>query len=143
MLQFARLYWFAAVTALVWVASGCSDGLNLGTVHGKVTQNGTAVPFAYLQFTPIDPPGTYGAAYSDADGKYALQFSQTRQGAPVGRHRVLVRTSKVDEIQVEDKSTGKMVTPPLPEGYKPNLEVEFEREVKSGDNAIDLELSQK
>ncbi|WLD12736.1 hypothetical protein [Planctellipticum variicoloris] len=123
------------------VSTGCSRGPELGTVHGKVIQNGVAIPFAYVQFTPVDPPGTYGAAYADENGNYSLRFSQTRNGAPVGRHDVLVRTAKRDEIQVEDKNTGLMVTPKLPEGYKANVQVQFEQVVKSGDNQIDLELA--
>jgi hypothetical protein len=128
----------AALTSL----AGCDRGPELGTVKGKVTQNGVPVPFAYLQFTPVDPPGTYGSAYSDADGNYSLKFSRTRDGAPVGKHEVLLRTSRKDEIQVEDKSTGLMVTPKLPEGYKANVELVFDREVFSGNNEINFDLKE-
>lgn len=125
------------------LASGCSDDLNLGAVHGKITLHGSPVPFAYVQFTPVDPPGTYGAAYSDINGEYVLQFSKSREGAPIGKHEVLVRTSTRDEIQVEDKTTGLMVTPQLPKGYQEKLETKFQREVQEGDNEIHFELNQK
>ncbi|MGE4003087.1 MAG: hypothetical protein AB7I48_23100, partial [Planctomycetaceae bacterium] len=82
----------------------------------------------------------YAAAYTDVEGKYELQFTKDRNGALVGRHEVTVRTSSIDEIQIEDKTTGKMVTPALPQGYAPNFEVRFEREVKPGRNEINLEL---
>lgn len=135
----SALMWGGVVGALV--LSGCSRGPELGTVHGRVIQNGTPLPFAYVQFTPVEPPGTYGAAYADEHGNYSLLFSQTRKGAPVGRHEVLVRTAKRDEIQIEDKTTGKMVTPKLPDGYKANVQVQFEHVVQSGDNQIDLDLA--
>ncbi|MGD9854027.1 MAG: hypothetical protein AB7U20_03665 [Planctomycetaceae bacterium] len=122
------------------LVSGCSDGPELGSVQGQITLSGAAVPFTYVQFQPTDPPGTYAAAYTDVEGKYELQFTKDRNGALVGRHEVTVRTSSIDEIQIEDKTTGKMVTPALPQGYAPNFEVRFEREVKPGRNEINLEL---
>lgn len=133
---------FIAAVGLTLV-SGCERGPNLGTVKGQVTLNGTPVPFAYVKFQPITPRGTYGSAYTDAKGVYTLQFSQTRQGALVGKHNVSVRTSKRDEMEVEDKSTGLLVVAQLPTGYKENVQLQYERDVKSGHNVLDFELSQK
>ena len=59
----------------------------------------------------------------------------------IGRHEVTVRTSSKDEIEVEDRTTGKMVVPPLPAGYQERLQVQFEREVKPGDNLHDFEIT--
>lgn len=132
--------WIGGLMALV--AVGCSRGPELGTVRGQVVQDGAPIPFAYLQFTPVDPPGTYGSAYADENGNYTLQFTETRAGAPVGKHEVLLRTARKDEIQVEDKSTGLMVTPKLPDGYKANIELVFDREVLSGENVIDFDLKE-
>ncbi|MFM7058984.1 MAG: hypothetical protein ACKO2P_18900 [Planctomycetota bacterium] len=67
------------------VGVGCSDGPPLGTVSGKVTQGGQPIPFAYVQFQPTDPPGTYASAYTDVEGQYELRFSESRNGALVGR----------------------------------------------------------
>uniref|UniRef100_A0A7C2K1E2 Carboxypeptidase regulatory-like domain-containing protein n=1 Tax=Schlesneria paludicola TaxID=360056 RepID=A0A7C2K1E2_9PLAN len=119
---------------------GCSDGPKLGRVQGTITLDGAPVPFAYVEFQPVDPPGTYGAAYSDENGQYDLLFTRSKKGALVGKHEVRVRTSSVDEIQIEDKATGRMITPPLPPGYQPRLEVTFDREVEPGSNVIDLEI---
>lgn len=131
-----------SLIALVALA-GCQRGPDLGTVHGKVTLNGQPVPFAYVKFQPVKPRGTYGSAYTDAAGVYSLQFSKSRNGALVGQHSVSIRTSKRDEMEVEDKSTGRMQALPLPAGYRENLQSEFERDVKSGNNRLDFELSQK
>jgi hypothetical protein len=129
---------------LIAVFSGCShDGPELGEVHGQVTLGGKPVPFAYVNFQPIDPPGTYGAAYTDTDGNYRLQFTRDRVGAPVGKHQVSIRTSHLDELQVEDKSTGLMVTPALPDGYRAGVEATFERTVVPGENLVDFELPSK
>lgn len=130
----------AALCSLVLV--GCSDGPELGTVSGTVSQGGKAIPFAYVVFQPVDPPGTYGSAYTDAEGKFVLQYSPSKQGALVARHEVTIRTAAKDEIQVEDRKTGLMVTPPLPEGYKEKVELVFDREVKSGDNVLDFDLAE-
>lgn len=121
---------------------GCSDGPDLGIVTGKVVQQGKPIPFAYVQFQPTDPPGTYGAAYTGVDGVYNIRFTEDKDGAPVGKHRVTVRTAAIDEIEVEDKTTGLMVAPELPDGYKAKLELEYDREVKSGSNEIDLDIAE-
>ncbi|MFM7058801.1 MAG: carboxypeptidase-like regulatory domain-containing protein [Planctomycetota bacterium] len=119
---------------------GCSDGPPLGTVSGKVTQGGQPIPFAYVQFQPTDPPGTYASAYTDVEGQYELRFSESRNGALVGRHEVTIRTAALDEIQVEDRETGKLVTPALPAGYQPKLELKYERAVEAGANTHDFQL---
>jgi hypothetical protein len=123
------------------MVGGCSRGPKLAAVTGQVTWNGQPVPFAYVVFQPVEPPGAYGAAYTDAEGRYELLYTKSKRGALVGRHEVTVRTSSLDEIQVEDRKTGLMVTPPLPAGYKPKAQAQFEREVASGGNEIDLDLA--
>lgn len=140
MQAFHKRMWFWMGSGLLLAVVGCSKGPHLGRVHGTVTWAGQPVPFAYVEFQPIEPRGTYGAAYSDAEGKYELLFSKTQKGALVGQHQVTVRTAGRDEIQVEDKKTGLMVTPSLPPGYKPKLQVQFDREVKSGTNELNFEL---
>ncbi|HAV34495.1 MAG TPA: hypothetical protein DC058_03905 [Planctomycetaceae bacterium] len=130
------------VGAVLCLCSGCSDAPKVGEVTGVVTLSGQPIPFAFVVFQPTDPPGTYGSAYSDASGRYELKFTEGVNGALVGRHEVLVRTATVDELQLEDKSTGLMVTPPLPKGYRERQELVFNREVKLGLNEINLELSE-
>lgn len=121
---------------------GCSNGPELADVSGKVTQDGRPIPFAYVIYQPVEPPGTYASAYTDADGNYSVQFTESREGALIGRHEVTVRTAGLDEIAVEDRTTGRMVTPVLPVGYRPKLQLVYAREVQSGSNVIDLDLAQ-
>lgn len=132
----------AHVSLLLAAISGCSDGPELGEVEGKVTLNEKAVPFAYVTFQPVDPPGTYGSAYTEVDGTFKIKFSGDRDGAPVGKHLVSIRTAAKDEIEVEDKSTGLMVKPDLPEGYQEKVELFFDREVSSGSNEINFDLKE-
>lgn len=139
MTRITHVFWTMASLGSL-LLTGCSDGPSLGKVHGQVTLNGEPVPFAYVVFQPIEPKGAYGAAYSDAEGRYELLYTRNRKGALVGKHAVTVRTSSLDEIQVEDKKTGLMVTPKLPREYRAKLEAQFERQVAAGDNPIDLEI---
>lgn len=125
---------------MLTAGAGCSDGPPLGTVSGTVTQSGQPIPFAYVQFQPTEPRGTYASAYTDVEGRYELRFSESRNGALLGRHEVMIRTAALDELQVEDRETGKLVTPVLPAGYKPKLELKFERVVEAGDNTVDFQL---
>ena len=128
------------VLAIGLVLSGCSKGPDLGTVRGVVSQDGIPIPFVLVQFQPVEPRGPYSSAYTNEDGHYELRFSQSRRGALVGSHEVTLRAARRDEIQVEDKTTGLMVTPELPENYKENLEVKYEEVVSLGDNVIDFDL---
>lgn len=120
---------------LVVLTSGCQRGPALGTVSGTVKVNGKPMPYAYIVFQPIDPPGTYGSAYADEDGEYHLRFSVHRDGAPVGKHQVSIRAAKGDELP-DDASPGTRIH--LPEKY--NDQSELVREVKRGHNEIDFEL---
>lgn len=121
--------------------AGCSRGPEVGEVEGVVNWNGQPVPFAYVVFQPVDPPGTYGSAYTNEHGHYTLQFSESQNGALVGKHKVTIRTSGKDEIEIEDRATGQMVLPPLPEGYREKVELTFDREVASGENSVDFDLA--
>lgn len=131
----------AVLLAVAMVSGGCSRGPKLAPVNGIVTWNGQPVPYAYVVYQPIEPKGAYGAAYTDEQGRYELAYTRSKKGALVGQHEVTVRTSSIDEIQVEDKATGLMITPKLPPGYKPKLEVKFQRSVEARSNEIHLELT--
>ena len=135
--------WFllnVTVLAVGLFVSGCSKGPDLGRVSGVVSQDGVPIPFVLVQFRPLEEKGAYASAYTNEDGYYELRFSQSKRGALIGSHEVTLRTSRRDEIQVEDKSTGLMVTPELPDNYKENLELKFEEVVSAGHNTIDFDL---
>lgn len=123
-------------TTLIFVlAFGCQRGPALGTVSGTVTFNGEPLRYAYVVFQPIDPPGTYGSAYTDETGEYTLRFSVNRDGAPIGKHQVSIRAAKGDELPDDAPKTVRIR---LPEKY--NDQTELVREVKAGHNEFDFEL---
>ncbi len=142
--------YFSAAWAALWLlaaVSGCGQqGPKLGAVQGTVTLNGKPVPYAYVLFQPTEPPGTYGSAYADANGKYSLRYTRSQRGAPVGRHSVTVRTPKREELaldeDVDDQNAGKAAALKMPDGVRENLRAEFEREVKPGRNQHDFDLGQ-
>ncbi len=125
----------APLTLLAVLVTGCQKVPALGTVSGEVRVNGQPLPYAYVVFQPIDPPGTYGSAYTDEDGQYELTFSRYRQGAPLGKHQVSIRAAHGDELPEDAPAAVRIL---LPERY--NANTELEREVKPGHNEFDFEL---
>lgn len=123
-----------ATLFLVGVA-GCSQGPSLGTVSGTVKLNGQPLPYAYVVFQPINPPGAYGSAYANERGEYQLQFTRYQKGAPVGKHRVSIRAANGDELP-DGTPPGSRIK--LPAKY--NSETELVRDVVSGHNQHDFEL---
>jgi hypothetical protein len=127
-------YTFATL-GLALFASGCGRGPDLGTVTGTVRVNGQPLPFAYVRFQPVNPPGTYGSAYTDKEGKYELKFSKAYDGAPVGQHRITIRPPAGEELPDDARGAGAYQ---LPEKYTSGAEVV--REVKPGHNVHDFEI---
>ena len=76
-------------SAIVFLAlSGCdSGGVALGTVSGKVTKSGKPQPGVWLKFVPVQP-GRQSSGRTDANGNYELKYTQEKNGALVGKHRV-------------------------------------------------------
>jgi len=129
--RLASIVGFAILASI----AGCQRGPALGMVRGTVRVNGQPLPFAYVVFQPIDPPGAYGSAYADEDGEYELQFSRNRAGAPVGKHQVSIRAAGGEELPDDASRQARIV---IPERY--NSTTELIREVKSGSNVHDFDL---
>lgn len=125
------------VLAFTVTLIGCQRGPALGKVTGTVKVNGRPLPYAYVVFQPIDPPGAYGSAYADASGDYVLQFSRSRNGAPVGKHTVSIREARGEELNDSDAKLPRIQIP-----AKYNSATELQREVKAGSNVhhFDLEI---
>jgi hypothetical protein len=45
--------------AVAAVLAGCGGGPEIGDVTGTVRVNGQPLPYAYVVFQPVDPPGAY------------------------------------------------------------------------------------
>jgi hypothetical protein len=111
---------------LVAVAGGCSSKIRLAEVGGSVTKAGKPQKNVWVQFAPAKG-GRPAEGRTNGEGRYKLDYSRGRQGAPLGTHRVTVMTG--GDVDAE----GNEVTP-----RKVAFKGEFE--VKSGDNSIDIEL---
>jgi hypothetical protein len=148
--------WFGQLVAcsLVCILSvGCSgSGPDLGTVKGKVTLDGKALPNLLITFVP-EGGGRASTGTTDAEGNYALIFAD-QDGALIGKHRVTVKSlqppAAVKEVSSDDPEYQKQIlgaqsdsTPApkeiIPAKYSGNNS-ELVQEVKSGENIINLDL---
>jgi len=126
------------------VAAGCggSDG-NLAPVKGTVTLDGEPLAGAKLEFE-LDPgdvvrgKSTGSASYgkTDSSGRYTLQYTHEKQGAPVGKHTVRITTRG---MTVDANGKEVLVPERLPPKY--HLNSELTREVMPGSNTIDFRLT--
>jgi hypothetical protein len=81
---------------LLAAAAGCGGGYKLAPVSGKITLNGKPLADAWVNFQPIgekgQDPGPGSVGKTDKDGRYSLRVDEKRDGAVVGKHRVMVST---------------------------------------------------
>ncbi|UUO08643.1 carboxypeptidase-like regulatory domain-containing protein [Blastopirellula sp. J2-11] len=116
--------------------SGCwqSGGMILGEVTGTVTLDGKPLPDAMVSYYP-EVGGRSAHGVTDAAGRYQLRYTGSKDGAPVGAHRVKVEVG-VQSGEGPPKKTAKI--PPLPSKY--NSESELTADVQRGSNTIDFTL---
>lgn len=109
-----RCAW-AVVFALLGLPAGCTQGdrPELGTVTGVITLDGQPLKNVEIAFVPPDGRASYGE--TDEEGFYELIYIRDIKGAKVGKHKLLVRSGRVDNDKLQ------------------------EVEVKAGKNTIDIE----
>lgn len=137
------LHWMTSGRLIAGVAcslllTGCGgvDRPQLATVKGKVTLNGQPVPLAKVYFAPVDG-GQSSSGETAVNGEYELYFRYDEPGAQVGKHRVTVSTYQPPEVDDMGKPIGG-VPEKIPAQYNTNSTLE--KEVKPGENIIDLNL---
>ena len=69
---------------------GCQKGPAVAPVSGVVTQDGTPLPQAMVEFQPDTGAPSY--AYTDEEGRYEIQYQTDRMGALLGLIAPLVAT---------------------------------------------------
>jgi hypothetical protein len=136
------------------VLIGCSGGLRLGKVFGRVTVGGKPVTSGTIMFHPEAGPTAVGAI--GPNGAYTLTTLKAGDGALIGSHRVTIEATTVgegslvdpksfdDEIHMSRKG-GKIlvagkVTWVVPEKYSQTQTSDLTAAVGSGSNEIDFEL---
>ncbi len=114
------------------VLSGCGGTEGLGRVSGKVTLDGKPLADASIEFVPVGGTGLTSYGRTDANGEYYMMATRTEKGAAIGKNSVRITTYEVLDM--------KNVLPErVPTKY--NSATELEREVQSGSNTLDFDLS--
>ena len=116
----------AMAILMVAAVAGCSPKIRLAEVGGTVTKGGKPQKDIWVQFAPAQG-GRPAEGRTNGDGRYKLDYSRGRKGAPLGKHRVTAMTG--GNLDAE----GNEITP-RKVGFKGDFEV------TSGENAIDFEL---
>jgi hypothetical protein len=125
---------------LIFFVSGCSGRktLPLAKVQGTVRYQGKLLNHGEVTFLP--EPGTVGpiaVGRIEADGSFHMQ-TLDREGAALGRHRVLVRCRRLLTPEEERR----LVIPEslIPEKYSREKETPLRFEVKPGENQYPIVL---
>ena len=84
------------------ILTGCGgipDQPPLGTVTGIVTLDGKPLEFVEISFSP--EVGRPSDGDTNSLGEYELTYVQNIKGAKVGKHKVMVRSGKVDNSKLK------------------------------------------
>ena len=142
------------IAAAVVVALGCGGGgpgQKVASVSGTVTLNGSPLANATVSFQPIAKEKTAEAGVGSTGktndkGEYTLTLMSGKQGAVVGKHRVLITVLAVKAADDDSDSRVKRGGPPLenkiPSRYDLGEPDELGFEVpSSGTNKADFKLT--
>jgi hypothetical protein len=125
----AKSHQILSLLVLLAALTGCSkSGPQVAPVHGHVTLDGKPLNMADVMFQP-DGAQRASIARTDADGHYDLVYKRGQPGALVGTHTV--------RISVSNENVRK---PPII-AAKFDVQSELRREVKSGDNEFDFDVT--
>lgn len=124
-----RLDWRVWAGMLLSACCGCSEGPELAEVTGKLSYNGQPVQYAAVEFHPVGE-GKHSIGYTDAQGEYFVQYTRKREGALIGRHKIVIKMYPPEGVQA----------PPVPPKYGTSSKTEVE--VAQGSNRFDIELAE-
>lgn len=115
-------------TLLLIVLAGCGgSGPAVAPVHGRVTLDGQPLPYTSVVFRA--PGMSPSGGTSDENGHYELIYKRGVKGAPIGVNQVTI-------LQDTQRVPGPQRVP-----ARYNEKSELQREVKPGDNEINLDLT--
>jgi hypothetical protein len=134
------------LAGLSLIAAGCGsaaapDKPELATVTGKLVQKGAPLADAYVEF--VHERGAPSTGRSDAEGKFALTYTDGSAGATIGTHKVKVTVGGMVFADAGGGSSEPAAKPPKPP-TPPVLYVLPEPvKVSAGPNALDLTVPEK
>jgi hypothetical protein len=109
--------------------AGCGhSGPQIAPVHGHIKLDGQPLANADIQFQP-DGSQRSSSGRTDADGQYSLMYKRGQPGAMVGQHTVRISVSS------------EVVKHPPIIAARFDTKSELVREVKSGDNEFDFDVT--
>lgn len=113
----------------LFTGCGSSVGPELGTVTGRVLQNGRPVENARVVFWLGH--GRPSEGLTDSNGRYKLRYTVNQDGALIGEHQVRISTAipRPDDTAAPER---------IPSDY--NVKSTIVREVKPGTNEFDFDI---
>lgn len=145
--------WLLSCGILIVGLTGCGGGgadqLDLVPVSGVVKLDGQAAPGIAVMFFPAGVTrGTTYYANTDSSGRYELQASNGRQGAPVGDYTVTCSKYVMpdgspftsDGTQSPEMAGAKELLPPR---YSDQSQTELKATVSDGGGTFDLDVTSK
>ena len=130
---------FALAVSMVLVL-GCGSGLDLATVEGTVTMDGTPLAGAVVEFSPTAAGGSSSLGVTDASGHYELKFTADKPGALVGEHIVRISMQEAGDADETggEAAGGDEAGLTIPDRY--GADSELKETVERGANTCDFAL---
>jgi hypothetical protein len=137
---------------------GCGRHAPPATVEGTLRLNGKPLDNCLITFLPEPGQGAktpHSAGVTDPQGAYRLRFDNQQEGAAVGRHRLTVQDlsastgvvrrdhGTVDADVKEDAPPPPVRRSRVPEQYMSPRDTPLRKEVKAGDQVIEVDISVK
>lgn len=114
-----------AAALLMTAAVGCGDGLKLVPVEGKVTLGGEPLAEADVIFQPENGRPSMGT--TDAQGHYKLVYTNEKDGALPGTHKVVITTyvEPDSDYEAPDRRAGRPERVPAKYNFETTLQTEL------------------
>lgn len=133
------------MSCVMMALAGCSKSPEIATVNGTVKIDGKALPGALILFEPKEGPKISSAGVTDDNGEFHLTANDQREGALVGTHKVVIRSSAKFAVVADkegdlDESASQPKAELVPSQYTQFDRTPLEQEVSAGENHVTIEI---